>query len=55
MKKKTIKVEIQNKHLDALEDLLYCELNEKQTEAAKKHVKKLWQSLVEAYDKQKEK
>lgn len=53
MKKKKISVEIQNKQLDALEDLLYAELNEKEKAGAIKQVKQLWQSLVEAFDKEK--
>jgi len=47
--KKLITLEIKNKHLDALEDLLYAELDETQKAKVEKQVKDLWHSLVEAY------
>jgi hypothetical protein len=53
--KRKITVEIQNKQLNALEDLLFVELTEKKKAAATKQVKQLWQALVAAYDKEKAK
>lgn len=50
MKQKLITVKIQNKQLDALEDLLFCELSKTEKEKAIKDAKKLWQVLVEAFD-----
>ena len=49
-KKKRLVVEVHNKQLDALEDLLHCELTKRQVENRRKEVKKLWQALVSAYD-----
>lgn len=48
--KKKILVEIENKQLNALEDLLTAELSEKERVKAKKLSLKLWKSLVSAYD-----
>ena len=48
--KKKILVEIDNKQLDALEDLLTAELSAKDREKAKKLSLKLWKTLVSAYD-----
>jgi histidinol phosphatase-like enzyme len=55
MSKVIVKVEIRNKQLDALEDLLYCKLTKKEEEDARKQVIKLWHSLIDAYEKGKEK
>lgn len=44
-------VTIKNKHLDALENLLYCELTQKKKIKYSKQAKKLWTTLVKAYDK----
>lgn len=55
MDKRKISVEIKNKHLNALEDLLYAELNQKEKATASKQVKQLWQVLVEAYEKKEQK
>ena len=49
-KKKTIIVSIENRQLDALEDLLFAELNDGDKTKATKIAKKLWLALVEAYD-----
>ncbi len=49
-KKKTITVSIENKQLDALEDLLFAELTDSEKTTTLKSVKKLWLALVEAYD-----
>jgi hypothetical protein len=51
MKKKKIKVKIKNKHLNALEDLLFCNLSKSKEEKYIKKSKKLWTTLVKAYDK----
>ncbi len=48
---KTIKVKIKNKWLNALEYLLYCELNEEEKAKAIKQSQKLWHVLVRVYDK----
>jgi len=48
--KKLVTLEVNNKHLNALEDLLYAELGVIEKEKALKLVKKLWHSLVTAYD-----
>lgn len=50
-KEKKITITVKNKHLDALEDLLYCNLTEDKKEKYSKQVKKLWTVLVKAYDK----
>lgn len=50
---KLIKVKIKNKWLNALEDLIFCELNEKEFNQAKKESKKLWLQLVKEYDAKK--
>ena len=50
-KEKKIIVTIKNKHLDALEDLLYCANTKEQKEKYTKQAKKLWTVLVKAYDK----
>jgi hypothetical protein len=47
---KIITAKINNTHLDALEDLLFTELTEKETKKAKEQVKKLWQALVDGYE-----
>lgn len=52
-KEKKITVTIKNKHLDALEDLLYCVNTEEEKEKYTKQAKKLWTALVKAYDKNK--
>lgn len=52
-KQKKISVTVKNKHLDALEDLLYCELTDEQKVKYKKQAKKLWTAIVKAYDKKK--
>ena len=52
-KEKKITVTVKNIHLDALEDLLYCELTDDQKIKYTKQAKKLWTSLVKAYDKKK--
>lgn len=48
--KKLVCLELNNKHLDALEDLLYAELGVTEKEKVTKQVKKLWHALVMAYD-----
>ena len=53
MKEKKIIVVIKNKHLNALEDLLYCELTDVKNEKCTKQAKKLWRTLIKAYDKNK--
>lgn len=50
-KEKKITVTVKNKQLDALEDLLYCELTDEQKIKQTKQAKKLWAALVKAYDK----
>lgn len=50
--KKKILVVIENRQLDALEDLLTAELSEKEKDIAKKHSLKLWKALISAYDKE---
>ncbi len=50
-KEKIIIVTVKNKHLDALEDLLYCELTDEQKVKYTKQAKKLWTTLVKAYNK----
>ena len=52
-KEKKITAIVKNKQLDALEDLLYCELTDEQKEKSIKDVNKLWILLVRAYDKKK--
>jgi hypothetical protein len=49
-KKKTILIEVENKQLDALEDLLTADLSAIEKEKAKKLSIKLWRNLVSAYD-----
>lgn len=49
-KKKTILIEVENKQLDALEDLLTADLSAIEKEKAKKLVLKLWRNLVSAFD-----
>lgn len=48
---KTLKVLVANRQLNALKDLLYCELNPRQKRDAEREVKKLWHGLVVAWDK----
>ena len=50
-KEKKITVAIKNKHLDALEDLLYCVNTKEEKEKYTKQAKKLWTALVKTYDK----
>lgn len=50
-KEDTITVTIKNKWLDAMEDWLYCELSEEDTEKCREEMKKLWHTLVENYGK----
>lgn len=50
-RKKTVKVELFNSDLNALEDLLYCILTKKEKRIAEEKVKRLWNSLVGAWDK----
>ena len=50
MSQKKIIITVSNQQLDALEDLLWAELSEKETEKARIKTKQLWQSLVESYD-----
>ena len=49
-KKKTILVEVENKQLDALEDLLTAELTPEEEATNRKAVLKLWKRLVVAWD-----
>jgi len=49
-RKKIIQVEINNSDLNALEDLLYCVLNPRKRRDAEDRVKRLWNSLVGAWD-----
>lgn len=48
---KTLKVRISNGQLNALEDLLYCVLKPWQQRDAEQKARKLWHSLVIAWDK----
>ena len=48
--KKIISFEVDNKQLDALEDLLFAEISDSEKKKIVSQAKKLWQSLVEAYD-----
>lgn len=50
-KQKRISLLIKNEQLDALEDLLYCELSAEKQEAYSILAKELWRKLVKAYDK----
>jgi len=50
-KEKKITVTIKNKQLEALEDLLYCELTQERKVKHVKQLKRLWTILVKAYDK----
>ncbi len=52
-KQKKITVRVKNKHLDALEDLLFSENTEEQKIKYTNQAKKLWKALVEAWDKKK--
>ena len=52
-KQKRITVTIKNEQLDALEDLLYCDLSTEKKEAYTVLAKELWHKLVKAYDKKK--
>lgn len=49
-KEKKITVIIKNRQLNALEDLLYSEINEENAKL-EEDVKNLWKLLVKAYDK----
>lgn len=48
---KSLKVRVSNDQLNALEDLLYCVLNRRQQRDAEQKAKKLWHTLVVAWDK----
>lgn len=48
---KTLLVRVSNADLNALENLLYCQLKPREKTAAEKKVKKLWRALVGAWDK----
>lgn len=50
MSQKKITITVSNQQLDALEDLLWAELSEKEVEKTRIKVKQLWQLLVESYD-----
>jgi hypothetical protein len=50
-KKKKITVTVKNKHLDALESLLYFENTKEENDKYMRQAKKLWTVLVKAYDK----
>lgn len=52
-KEKKITAIVKSKQLDALEDLIFCELTDEQKEKSIKDAKKLWTLLVKAYDKKK--
>lgn len=52
-KQKRITVTIRNEQLDALEDLLYCELSTEKKETYTVLAKELWRKLAKAYDKKK--
>ena len=49
-KKKTILVEIENKQLDALEDILTADLSPVERKKCRNLALKLWHNLVSAYD-----
>ena len=51
MSKKKILVEVDNRQLDALEDLLTAELSPIEKQKAQKLTLKLWQNLVTSFDK----
>ncbi len=51
MKSKKITITVKNKHLNALEDLLFCDLPEGKKLKYTKRAKKLWTALVKKYDK----
>ncbi|MBA3674450.1 MAG: hypothetical protein H0W75_05750 [Chitinophagaceae bacterium] len=53
VKEKKIIITVKNKHLDALEDLLYSELTDEQKMKSAKKSKKLWTALVKAFEKKK--
>ncbi len=44
--KKKITLLVKNKQLDALEDLLFCQLTKEENEKSLKQAKKLWTNLV---------
>lgn len=48
---KTMKVRVTNRQLNALEDLLYCELKPCQKRNLEGEVKNLWKALVTAWDR----
>jgi hypothetical protein len=48
--KKTVTIEVTEKELDALEDLLFSELSGMETDKATEQLKELWQKMVTAYD-----
>lgn len=49
-RKKVIQIEINNSDLNALEDILYCILTPREKRDAEERVKRLWNTLVEAWD-----
>lgn len=51
MKKKLITVKLKNKQLNALEDLLFCNLSNAKKNKCIERSKKLLAQLVKAYDK----
>ncbi len=55
MNQQKITITVSNQQLDALEDLLWAELSDKEDEKARNKVKQLWHSLVESFDSIKEK
>lgn len=50
---KKVKVKIKNSWLNALEDLLFANLDKKQKKTALQKSSKLWHTLVAIYDKKK--
>jgi hypothetical protein len=53
IEKKTITVKVENRQLDALEDLIMVELTPAEYKKSRKLALALWQNLVEAYDNKK--
>lgn len=49
-RKKVLQVEVHNSDLNALEDLLYCILTTREKRNAKEKTKRLWNTLVGAWD-----
>ena len=50
-KDQEIKLKLNHKDIEAIEDKLFCILTEKQERAIKKRINKLWVQLCEAEDK----